>query len=109
MGITLTGPYTTQQGVTLTAAYVSFALSAFSIQPYVADAQKKYKLQCAYELYADVGSRNAGLVRLERGDVVAFTANVENIYAPLYEQLKIAFPDSVDDASVGYNPAELVE
>jgi len=108
MGITLTGPYETEQGVVLENAYVSFALNTFSIQPYVEDSVKKYKLQCSYELYANAAARENGSKRLEKGDVSAFTTNVENVYAPLYEQLKIVFPDSVDDASVGYHPAELI-
>jgi hypothetical protein len=97
MGIIIDGTYTTQQGIDVPAAYVSFALNTFSIQPFSENFNKKYQLRCGYDLFASAVARDRGLEPLERGSVVAFTANVYAPYVPLYDALKVVFPESTDD------------
>lgn len=97
MGIVIDGPYTTQQGIDVPAAYVSFALNTFSIQPFSENSTKMYQLRCGYDLFASSTARDRGMEPLERGSVVAFTSNVYAPYDPLYAALKVVFPESSDD------------
>jgi hypothetical protein len=97
MGIILTDSYVTQQGVELPEAYVSFAMNAVIVQPYAGDAGKMFSPRSSYDLFANVTARREGCLKMETGDIVATAANVTNPYSSLYEQLKIIFPDYVDD------------
>ena len=96
MGIILQAPITTPQGMDLSNVYISFASNPLVICPEGEGSAKTFTTRCHFNMYVDRTCRNADKKYIDSQSITVVSNTITSPYACLYEQLKIAYPDSVD-------------